>query len=283
MKKIVLTLMGGFINTTAGLFPRWNGNYAFNLLCKVKRVGISEKGRAFLGRAETRFLDIDGHSAALHKWGSGDKNLLFLHGWMSNSQRWLPYVEGLDLHEYTVYALDAPGHGMAKGNHLNVEIYRNAYVNVVATIGEIDTLVCHSLGSLVGGYGYLVNSQIPVKKYVIMGSPSGMDAIFVYFDELLGLSKRAVQNLEAKINEVLELPHQEISMANFFQKVRQPALVVHDELDRITPLEPIRKASEVNKEIETFFVRGQDHNLKGSETVTRVLDFITEKVSVLQE
>ncbi|MBL4662848.1 MAG: alpha/beta hydrolase [Flavobacteriaceae bacterium] len=276
MKKLVVKIMGGFINVTAVLFPKWNAEYSFKLLCKVKRVGISENGRRFLEEAETTFLDIDGHSAALHQWGIGDKKVLLLHGWLSNSQRWKPYVSQLDLNEYQVFALDAPGHGMAEGNHLNVEIYRKALELSIKKIGAIDSLVCHSLGSLVGGYAYLHNREIPIKRFVIMGSPSGMDAIFVYFRTILGLSTKAILNLERKINSVLKLPHESISLAHFFQKVNQPVLVIHDMSDKVTPFEPIRVASEKGTEITTFFTSGQDHNLKGEDTVNRVIQFIKE-------
>ena len=109
-----------------------------------------------------------------------------------------------------------------------------------------------------------------------MASPSGMDAIFVYFKTTLGLSTKAITNLELKINSVLKLPHETISLAHFFQKVDQPVLVVHEVLDRITPFEPIRVASEKRKEITTFFTQGQDHNLKGEETVHRVIQFIKQ-------
>ncbi len=274
MKRLIIKVMGGFINITAVWFPKWNAEYSFNLLCKVKRVGISEKGKAFLEKSDTAFLNVDGHSAALHKWGSGPKKILFLHGWMSNSQRWLPYAKQLEEDEYTVYALDAPGHGMAKGNHLNVEIYRNALEQSLSIIGSIDTLVCHSLGSLVGSYAYLHSKDIPVKSFVIMGSPSGMDAIFVYFREMLGLSKRAISNLETKINSVLKIHHSEISIAHFFQQVKQPLLVVHEKNDKITPFEPIQRAAEGQALIQTFFTQGQDHNLKGVDTVDKVIQFI---------
>ena len=276
MKKLIVKIVASFINVTAVLFPKWNGEYSFNLLCKVKRVGISEKGRQFLDAGKTTFLDIDGHSAALHQWGKGKKKVLLLHGWLSNSQRWKPYVAQLDLNEYQVFALDAPGHGMAKGNFMNVEIYRNALEQSIQRTGPIDTLVCHSLGSLVGGYAYLNYRDIPIKRFVIMASPSGMDAIFTYFRTSIGLSTKALANLGKKINSVLKMPHETISMAHFFQKVNQPVLVVHEVLDRITPFEPVRVASENRKEITTFFTQGQDHNLKGDATVKRVIQFIKE-------
>ena len=274
MKKLITRSIGSFINLTAVLFPKWNANFSFNLLCKVKRVGISDKGRTFFEQGTTTFLDINGHSAVLHQWGSGSKKLYFMHGWLSNSQRWRTFLEPLDLSEYTVYALDAPGHGMAKGKHLNVEIYRQAFMKSLEITGTINFLVCHSLGSLVAAYAYLYQPKTVVKNYVIMGSPSGMDAIFVYFKHLLGLSKRSMSNLEGKINEVIRLPHAEISMAHFFRSVKVPVLVIHDQKDRITPFRPIQLATEAKKHVTTYFTEGNDHNLKTSDVIEKVAQFI---------
>lgn len=276
MKRLVLKSIGSFVNTTARLFPKWNANFAFHLLCKVENIGIAKKHSHFFAKAQTVYLDIDGHSAALHQWGRGQKKVLFLHGWKSNSQRWFPYVSQLDLDEYTLYALDAPGHGFAKGKHLNIEIYRQALDQSAVVMGRIDTLVCHSLGSLVGSYAFLQNKSIPIERFVIMASPSGMDAIFIYFKSLLGLSKMAMQNLESKINTILKMPHSDISLANFFREVQKPVLVVHEVSDSVTPFDHIRVASEGNKRVETFFTTGQDHNLKGKETLEKVLQFIKQ-------
>lgn len=276
MKKILIRSTGAFINLTAPLFPSWNGKFTFDLLCRVRHVGFTPKGKEFIGEAHTVFLDVDGQFAALHKWGNGPKKLLFMHGWLSNSQRWLPYVNQLNLNQFTVYALDAPGHGMAKGNYLNLEIYRAAYSAAITHIGEVDTVACHSLGSLVSGYGFLVDEKLPVGRYVIMGTPSGVDALFVYFENILGLSKKAISNLEQKINSVLQLPHNEISIEHFFRKVEKPVLVVHDQGDTITPFEPVKLAARSNRSLNTHFVSGQDHNLRSKETVDKVLEFITE-------
>jgi len=274
MKELLTKGVGLFINITACLFPKWSTDYSFDLLCKVKRVGISEKGQAFFDKAESISLENGNHNTVLHRWGTGDKNILFLHGWMSNSQRWLPYVERLDLNEYTVYALDAPGHGMSKGTRLNLEIFRQGIEKAIVKIGQVDTLVSHSFGGLATCYAYLENTEIPVEKFVIMGAPSGMDAIFVYFKEILSLKNTALSNLSKKIDTILKVPAKEISMRQFFEKAKQPLLIVHEISDRITPFEPIRKATDINKNIETFFTKNQDHNLKGEATIVRIVQFI---------
>ncbi|GAB5401628.1 MAG: hypothetical protein Aureis2KO_32130 [Aureisphaera sp.] len=274
MKKLITQSVGTFINVTAVLFPRWNADFSFNLLCKVKRVGISEKGKEFFEEAEQTYLNVDGHSSVLHRWGNGPKKVLFLHGWLSNSQRWRNFVEHIDLNDYTVFAVDAPGHGLAKGEYLNLEVYRKSLQEAIHHTGAIDTLVCHSLGSLATAYARLEDPELPVRKYVITGAPSGMDAIFVYFEDLLGLSKKAMENLEGKINEILKLPHNKVSMKHFFNEIENPLLIVHERTDRITPFKSIEQAINGNKRVKTYFTEGNDHNLKTPDVIEKVITFI---------
>ncbi|MDX1463286.1 MAG: alpha/beta hydrolase [Marinirhabdus sp.] len=274
MRKLIVKFLGVCLNVTAPIVPKWNGKVAFKLLCRVRRVGISARGKQFLATARSEYMDIDGAPAVLHRWGKGSKSILFLHGWMSNSQRWQPYIDQVDLEEYTVYALDAPGHGMAKGNQLTIEMYRKAVVRTIENSGTIDALVCHSLGSLVGAYAFLHNTSIPIKKYVIMGAPSGMDAIFAYFQELLGLSSATISNLDRVVNRVLKVPHQEITMGNFFTKVTHPVLVVHDKSDVITPHLPIAEALDLNAKVQRYITNGLKHDLKSDAVFKTVLAFI---------
>lgn len=277
MKQLIIKSIGNFINITAIIAPRWSANYSFNLLCKVKRAGISERGRKFFEAGQQTFLEVSGESTVLHQWGNGPKKILFLHGWMSNSQRWLPYFELLDKEQYTIYALDAPGHGMAKGKILNIEMYRQAIVEALTITENLEAVVCHSLSNTTMTYLHLMQPNLPIKRYVTLGAPSGMDAIFVYFQEMLGLSKKAMNNLSNKINSILKIPHQEIHISNFFKNVEQPILVIHDKDDSITPLTPVNNALRECPNIEVFITEGLQHDLKSDDVYNRVIKFIEEE------
>ncbi len=276
MEKIFLKLVGAFINTTAILFPRWNSKNSFRILGKVYRSNITEKGKVFFGKAEQTYFELDGQSSVLHKWGHGSKNVLFLHGWMSNSQRWLPYQDKLDLQEYTMYALDAPGHGMSKTNFLNLEMYRQAINSAIQTIGDINTVVCHSFSNTAFTYLYLDNPSIPVRKIAIMGAPSGMDAIFDYFNVRLSLSNKAVSILDKRVNKLFKIPHQEILIENLLKLAPQEKLVVHEKKDTITPFAPIEKALKNNPEVDSLITNGLKHDLKSEEVYGRIISFVNK-------
>ena len=274
MKNLILKSIGIFINITAYMFPEWSSKNSFKILSKVQRAAISEKGHVFLNKATQTFFESEGQSSVLYKWGNGPKKVLFLHGWMSNSQRWLPYYEKIDLKQHTMYALDAPGHGLSKTNLLNLEMYRQAITIALDKIGAIDTVVCHSFSNTALTYTYLVNPALDIKKFVVMGSPSGMDAIFIYFEKMLGLSIKALDILESKIKEILKVPHQDILVKNLLHHAPQQKLVIHDKGDSITPFASIKTAIEQNKKIETLITTGLKHDLKSDEVYDKVISFI---------
>ena len=274
MKQLITKSIGFFLNAAAVIAPGWAANFAFNLLCKVRRAGISEKGKAFFEKATQHTLLLEKNTAVLHKWGSGPKNILFLHGWESNSQRWLPYYNMLEKEKYTIYALDAPGHGMSGGDKLNVEVFRQAIEAALARIGPIDTIIGHSLSNTAVGYCYIMNPNVDVKKFIVMGAASGMDAVFTYFKEILGLSIRSVANLSKKVNTIFKIPHQEVKLMSFLDKVTQPVLVIHDKNDAVTPFKPIENVLKKHPKINTYITCGLKHDLKAEEVYAKVIAFI---------
>ncbi len=277
MNKIIPKLVGGYLNTTAPVFPKLNREHAFKILCRVDKVPISEEGIAFFQTATTQYLKLPEADVALHSWGNGPKKILFLHGWMSHSKRWQPYLDRLDLAEYTVYSIDAPAHGLSRGNKLNIEMYRHAVEETLQRTGAFHTMVCHSLGSLVGAYTFLHQPEIPVNQYVMMGAPAGLHSILDFFRDSLNLKNKTLDNLLIKVDSVLKVPAHTLTMEQFFKQVEAPVLVVHEESDAVTPIAPIRDAIPKKASLQTYFTTGQDHNLTAPETPDRILQFITQK------
>lgn len=274
MKKLLYRSVGLFLNSTATILPSWNGKLAFTLLCQVQNPPLRDSAKAFLGSAKTRYLSLSKDNAALHSWGTGTKHLLFVHGWKSNASQWKQYVAQFDLNTYTIHALDAPAHGLSSGNHFNIELYREAISKAVYQIGSVDTMVHHSLGGLAGSYAILHNPELPVSKVIIMGAPSGMDAIFGYYKERLHLSPKTISNLHLKISQVVKIPLSDIQLKTFFAKAEQPILVIHEASDTITPIAPIKQALQEYPHIKTHFMTGQDHRLREQPTIFAVKSFI---------
>lgn len=274
MNRLFLKFISSYVNATAGLFPAYNGNLIFKLVCNVKNPPLKPKTKAFFETGSITMIPTTHKDVALHQWGSGPKNLLFLHGWRSNAKQWKAYVDQLDLTEYTIYALDAPGHGSSPGTHLNLELYRYAIEQTVTHIGNVHCVICHSLGSLAISYAYLYNKDLSVSAYIIMGSPGSMQDILDYSRDMLSLSRKAIHNLRNKIDTIIKIPLETVTLEQFFMKVDKPTLVIHENSDNITPASLIKQALEGKSHIQSLYTKGQDHMLKGQETIDRITTFI---------
>lgn len=282
MGETIKKFVGKLLNAGSWILPAYTRELAIKLLSRVPRVPINETGISFLNTAKTHWLNTQGVPTALHQWGKGSHKVLFLHGWMSSSPRWRSVIESLDPEVYTSFALDAPGHGMSKGKSLNLELYRQAYAASLEFTGPVGVVVGHSFGNLVAAYQFLYDPKVAVGSYVVMGTPSGMDAIFGYFVDILSLSPRMIRNVSTRVDQVLRVPHQQLSMRNFFRSNSRLKLVIHDANDDITPIAPVREALVGQENIDVLFTKGLDHTLKSPEIDARLLQFI-EKQTIKKE
>jgi len=267
------------LNSTARLFPKWNGSFAFSLMSKVKRTHKDDAPNSFLDKAVEIKLRADGFEATLYQWGTGPKKLLLLHGWKSHSARWEPLVALLDLTEYSCYAMDAPAHGRSAGDAIPLETYRKFVTDTIENLGEVHSIVAHSLGGLVAAYAFLDNPKIPVTKFIITGAPAGMQSIYDYFARIVKLRPKVIENMNEYISkEITTIPPLEIRMDSFFNSVDRPTLVIHDVQDRTCPIEPIKIGAASNSSIETFYTSGLGHDLNSGKVYQRMLQFLELKV-----
>ncbi|WGK65962.1 alpha/beta fold hydrolase [Croceiramulus getboli] len=281
--KWIQQLLGVIINSTAPLAPKWNGHLAFRIFCTVPpQKPINPRIEEFYSALKSETISLGKHEVMLHSMGQGPTKLLFLHGWMGNAYHWRKYTDALDPSQYTVYLLEAPGHGQAGGKHLNLELYRLGVEQALARIGPVELLIGHSLGSLTAAYTFLKEPALPVNRFVITGAPEGIGSIIAYFQEQLKLSPLAVNNLKAKIEQLLLVPIDQLNLPHFFAQVDRPTLIVHEETDLVTPIGPIRAGLPDNDYLAVHFTQGDDHRLLAETTVATVLQFINQNTHVYQ-
>jgi pimeloyl-ACP methyl ester carboxylesterase len=263
------------LNCTARPFPKWNGKLAYKVMCRTRRTEITAEGDAFLNSARIqRTMHVSGYEGTVYTWGYGPKTVLMLHGWAGNSQRWQMYVERLDPAKFTCIALDAPGHGRSGGRELQLEVYRQMVDNIICEYETIDFMLTHSLGSLVAALCFIDSPNLPVKNFIITGAPRGVDAIFDYFQSMLGLNVKVMENLQNHTDYVLSIPAGEVNMKNFFRQVDVRTLILHDKDDRTCPLDDITEKLPHNDCLTLQVTQGYGHNLEDGNVATIITEFI---------
>jgi pimeloyl-ACP methyl ester carboxylesterase len=278
MKALITRIIGACLNSLAYIAPTKAADIGFQLFCRPIRVPLTEKQKLFLNKAWQETFDHNGIKIQTYRWGTGEKKILLLHGWQSHSYRWKIYVEELSKN-YTVYSLDAPGHGLSGGNHLSAPIYSEVIEEQMKRVGGIDAMIAHSVGAFSALYTFYRNPKLKVEKIITLASPGEASEFFDFYSRTLRLSKKSTQLITKRFVEHFQKTPAFFSAPSFASTLDIPGLIIHDEDDDETPFhhaERIHKAWKKSKLIKT---KGFGHNLKSAEVIKEVVQFVRDPLS----
>jgi len=279
MKKLLTKAMGLSLNALAVLAPRKTAQIGFELFCRPFRTTISEKHKSFFNTASKSSFAFKGVNIQTYRWGTGPKNILLLHGWQSHSYRWKIYIESLSK-EHTVYALDAPGHGLSEGKMLHVPLYSDVIEAQIKRIGNIDTIVTHSLGGFATFYAFYRNPELMAKRIIAMASPGEAQEFFDFYRKSLALSGRCSKLVINRFEETFQRSPSFFSASIFASSLRIPGLIIHDEEDKETSFDHAQRIHNSWKNSKLIKTKGFGHNLKSPEVIKEVLQFVNEPLPI---
>ncbi len=278
MKTILARLMGLYLNVLALIAPKAAGRKGFYLFSSPFSTKVLDHHRKFLDTAEKSTFLCNGDTIRVYRWGTGEKKILFLHGWQSHSFRWKNYIEALPHDQYTVYALDAPGHGLSGGKHMNIPIYSDVIETFLYLVQPVDTIVSHSIGSFASLYTLYRINNLDVKKLVITGCPGEANDYVVRYTRMLGLTKRTARIVLDAFERITHHSPTYFSSVRFAKETRIPTLIIHDANDDEAPYHYIPHIHRTLKNSRLITTSGLGHNLRSPDVVRHVVDFVNEEV-----
>lgn len=278
MKGLITRTIGAGLNTLAHVAPAKTAQIGFELFCSPIRVPIKEKQKTFFNTATQEAFNFKGNKIQTYRWGNGSKKILMLHGWQSHTYRWKVYIEALSK-DHTVYTLDAPGHGLSGGKLLNVPLYSEVIEEQLKRVGDVDTIITHSLGGFSTFYAFYRNPALSVNKIIALASPGEAKEFFDFYTRTLRLSEKTTQLIIDRFEKTFQKTPDFFSAPTFASTLKIPGLIIHDEHDDETPFyhaERIHRAWKYSKLIKT---KGFGHNLKSTEVIKEVIQFVNDPLS----
>ena len=274
--KMITKLIGLYLNILALIAPKKAGMVGFKLFCYPFRGKITERHHQFFKTANRFTIEHENETIQVYKWGNGVKNILLLHGWQSHTYRWKSYVELLDKNEYTIYSIDAPGHGQSTGRFMTVPVYSGVVQKLILTIGSLHAVVGHSLGGFVALYTFHNYPVMAPGKLVSLASPGKATEFFDFYKMKLGLSEKCVKLIVNRFEEIVKKSPSYFSASDFANSITFQGLIIHDEEDDETPVEGSKAIHQSWKNSILVLTKGKGHNLKSSEVIHGVIDFINQ-------
>lgn len=276
MKKALRTLIGLYLNTLAVLAPARAARKGFELFCRPMRTPVTPKQLSFFDTAQKFKIHLDGVTAQGYRWGNGPRRVLFLHGWQSHTYRWKPYIEALPKDKFTVYSIDAPGHGLSSGNFLSVPLYSKLIQTFIQQHNGLHAVVGHSLGGFSLLHALYEAPTLQVHRIILLAPPGEATEFISVFQKTLKLSARTVGLVIEHFRRQYNVGPDFFSAKRFAEGLSVKGLIIHDQDDVEAPYHYASSLQEAWKTARLITVRGYGHNLKSATVVTEVVNFIEE-------
>ena len=273
-KKLVIFSLGLYLNVMARIAPRKAAKTGFVIFCRPIRRPVKPHHLEFLNTSTKFTVAYSGKTVQGYRWGTGERKLLLLHGWESHSYWWKSVVTHLPKDQFTIYSIDAPGHGLSAGDYINIPHYSGLIEQLVLMYGPFHGILGHSLGAFSAVYTLHRAPQLPVSKLVVMAAPGEGKEFFAYYQTVLGLSPTAMKIIRDYFIEKLGHGPEYFSLKAFASTLQLPGLIIHDTEDREAPYAHALEANRVWKNSQLVTTTGLGHNLKSIELIDTVKQFL---------
>ncbi len=213
-----------------------------------------------------------------YEWGSGEKNILLVHGWESRGTAMRTFVPGLVAAGYRVVALDGPAHGNSSGKHTNLPHFAGAIKAVIYQIGGVESIITHSFGGATSVFALShLDNSIHIEKLVLIGVPASTRQVITDFVNLIGLPKIAAKAFQKLLQSKVNLPLEEMDVEKSLARVNVgEVLIVHDKFDLDVPFQSAESIYENCENASLLVTQGYGHYklMKHPDVIEKVVEFV---------
>lgn len=275
MNKLLIRAIGFYLNIFALIAPKAAGKKGFELFCWPRRIKMKPHQLEFLNQADEKFtIHYAEKKVQAYRWGNGEKKILLLHGWQSHSYWWRYVINRLSKEEFTIFSLDAPGHGLSEGDFLNLPHYSGLIEQFIVEQKSLHAVLTHSFGGFASVYALHKMPHLQVSKMVVMAAPGEVEYFFKYYQAVLGLSQKATQVITHHFIKVIGHPPSYFQIKEFAKTLTQTGLIIHDTEDKEAPYKNALSLNQSWKNSKLISTSGLGHHLKSKDLVEEVAKFV---------
>lgn len=183
----------------------------------------------FVQSAKVEVLPVGERQITLHTVGTGEKRVLFIHGWSGRGSQAYAIAPALVEAGYSVTTITAQAHGDNPGKRTHMLEFKDAILKAVDHIGPIHTLMAHSIGGA-AAFNAVAGGLKPT-KLIILGAPSSITDVIIDFCNRLKLDERYVDYLKTYLKNNYSEDIEAIAPRVIAHKIDVPGLIVHDKQD----------------------------------------------------
>ena len=267
---------GQYVNALSLVAPNAAAKLAFKIFCTPRKGrDFTKSQERLLVKAEQERLPLHDFELQTYVWKGGEQKVLLVHGWDSNAARWKAVIGMLLSAGYTVISFDAPGHGKSGNDVLNGALYAEAVEQVVKKF-QPNFAVGHSFGGMAIGHYFSNFDALPIKRLIMMATPSKLTRILSDYYRLINFKKRGQKAVSKYFKREFGFDADYFSVEDFVKKLTVNGLVIHDRLDDVTPFREGEAIHQNWKGSGFFEVEGIGHSLQNRVVYRKILEEIAK-------
>lgn len=278
MKKLKYFLLtktiGSYINLLSWLKPHKATTLAYTLFSNPRIGRLSKENLPLaLQDATTETLVFEEHKFQAYSWSGNEHKILLVHGWESNASRWEKFLPYLKASGSTIFAIDAPAHGLSGGKEFNVPRYAD-FIEVAVKKFQPHAIVGHSIGGAACVYFQYKYQNPKLEKMVLLGAPSDLEILIHNYARLLSLNNRMVRLLEAYYVKTFHFTLKEFSGKRFAEKLQLQGIIVHDRDDTVVAFTEGEKIASSWKNARFISTQGLGHSMHDDALYKEIITFL---------
>jgi pimeloyl-ACP methyl ester carboxylesterase len=227
-----------------------------------------------LAGAERFTIPHDGQALPAWRWGTGANTVLLVHGWEGRGSQLAAFVEPLVAQGFAVVAFDVPGHGDAPAGRSSIVDHARAVASAGAYLGRLHAIVGHSVGGAAALFATRLGLR--VDRLALVAPPVSPQRFAAGFGKLLGLDASVQRGLVRRLERRYGIRMEDLDVRADAAEFDGPVLVVHDEHDRVVPIDDGEIIAEAATSGRLFATHGLGHQrvLRAPEVLAAVVPFV---------
>ncbi len=270
--------------------PKMVTNMAYNFITNPQIQKARENEQKTLEKAEKAIFPFGEYNIQTYQWKNNTQNnneidnknsnkkILLIHGWEGQAGNFSDIVERLLQENYTVFAFDAPSHGLSSKGKTHPFQFAEV-VGIMIRKFEVNMLISHSFGGVATTLALSNNLDIEIEKYILLTTPNRFSERINSVAEQVGISKNVKKRLIKQLNDDAKIDINTLNVCDFVQKIKvKNALIIHDKNDKILPIEYSRVVQSYWKNAILEEIEGTGHFkiLREKKVMDRIVLFLEQ-------
>jgi esterase/lipase len=275
-KKMAIGVVGAYLNSLAHVSSARAGKLAIKLFATPQKGRLTAEDMAYLASAKKHIDRHDDVDIQTYTWQGGDKTVLLVHGWESNSARWQWLIEYLKAENFTIVALDAPAHGASGSRYFSAALYAKMILKVVERVQPF-AMIGHSVGGFSVAYSLFQMENAPIEKMILVAAPSNLRQIFDKYFNVLKLNKKVRASYYVEFERYFGKSVDEVTIEHFVKGAKTEGLLIYDKHDDIVAVQDATKIKTKWNKAEMVITEGLGHSLQHEKVFEAVKRFLIKK------